>query len=87
MVIETIESCFLACVISVNAASDAIANAQKFNADLTNATLYVTKPLDSECAKKVVQAGIKCVKYLAEEDEAIKSEVEEMFYRAETPYM
>ena len=29
------------------------------------------------------------MKYLAEEDKAIKikSEVEEMFYRAETPYM
>ena len=56
----------------ISAASDAIANAQKFNADLNNTTLYITKPLDSECAKKVVQAGIKCVKCPAASNPVMK---------------
>ena len=51
--------------LDITAASDAIANAQMFNADLNNTTLYVTKPLDPQCAKKIVQAGIRCVKYAA----------------------
>ena len=73
-----------------HAESNAIVSAFRHHADLTNSILYTTSPLCFECAKIIVQSGVRTIIYPPQRStsEDLKhAAVKEMFYRAKISYM
>lgn len=76
-----------------HAEMNAIISAFRYHADLTSSILYTTAPLCFECAKIVVQSGVRTVIHSPMEDTDTcahnedHEKVEEIFYRAKMPYL